>query len=127
LSCEYTGYEIAEEYPQQGEDLFFVMDAAEGKRLLVLKFMVSNVSDTEAVLDMSETGIRFKIAVDGEEKNALTTMLLNDFAYYQGTIAPGESTELVLVSEIPEEKNGEITTLELIVKNVDNISTISLN
>lgn len=127
LSFEYTGYEAADDYPEQGEELFFVMSATEGNKLLVLKFQVSNKSDSEALLDMNQTGVRFKLAIDGEEKNALTTMLLNDMAYYQGTIAPGESTELVLVWEIPEEKLQELSALELIVKSVDNIATISLN
>ena len=127
ISCAYTGYEIVDDYPEQGENLYFVMSATEGNKLVVLKFNVSNLSDAEATLDMNRTGVRFKIAVNGEEKNALTTMLLNDLAYYQGTIAAGESTELVLVCEIPEENAQEIATLELIVKSVDNIATISLN
>ncbi len=127
ISCAYIGYEITDDYPEQGENLFFVMSATEGNKLVVLKFNVSNLSDAETMLDMNQIGARFKIAVNGEEKNALTTMLLNDLAYYQGTIAAGETTELVLVCEIPEEKAREITTLELIVKSVDNIATISLN
>lgn len=127
VTFTYVGYEIADDYPEQGENLFFVMNATEGKKLLVLKFKAENVSSTEAVLNMSQVGARYKVSVDGEEKNALTTMLLNDMAYYQGTIAAGECTELVVVSEIPVEKAESISILELIVKNVDNTTTILLN
>lgn len=127
VTFTYTGYEVADDYPEQGENLFFVMNATEGKKLLVLKFKAENVSNEEAILNMSQVGARYKVSVEGEAKNALTTMLLNDLAYYQGTLAAGESTELVLVSEIPAERAENITTLELIVKNVDNTTTISLN
>ena len=63
--------------------------------------------------------------VNGEEKNALTTLLLNDLAYYQGTLAPGENVELVLICEIPAEQAEVITSLALTMKN-DETATISL-
>jgi len=129
LSFQYIGYEVVGEYPkhESGEEFFFVMSATQGNQLLVLKFLANNISGEEVNLDMNSQGLRFKVSVDGEEKNALTTMLLNDMAYYQGTISAGESKELVLVCEIPTEKSEGITKLELIVKNVDNTATISLN
>ena len=71
--------------------------------------------------------MRFKVSVDGVEKNALTTMLLNDLAYYNGVLAPGESAELVLVCEVPVEQSENISSLALVLKSVDNEATISLN
>lgn len=129
LTFRYVGFEVVEEYPnqEQGEGLFFVMNATEGKKLLVVKFQADNTSGSNVELNMNQIGARFKIAVDGEEKNALTTMLLNDMAYYQGTIAAGESKELVLVCEVPTEKAQGIATLELVMKNVEKTATILLN
>lgn len=122
----YNGYELDNFYPQQGEELYFIMEATQGSKLLVLKFLAENTSGTEINLDIAKTETRFKIIADGVGKNALTTMLLNDLTYYQGTIAPGENVELVLVCEIPEEQT-EISTLELTIKSVDDSATISLN
>ena len=104
-----------------------MMNATPGSQLLVLKFLVSNASGEDVELNMNSYGLRFKVSIDGEEKSALTTMLLNDMVYYQGTIASGESKELVLVCEIPTEKSDSISKLELIIKNVENTATISLN
>ena len=128
LVFEYAGVEVVDEYPNtnQEQELFFVMNATEGKKLLIVKFNVKNVSGVDTELNMNQIGAKFKIVADGEEKNALTTMLLNDLAYYQGTIAAGESKELVLVSEVNREKEQGINSLELIVKNVDESTTISL-
>lgn len=129
LTFTYTGYEVADDYPnrEQGEELFFVINATTGKKLLVLKFQAENASETDVELDMNQKEVRFKIVIDGEEKNALTTMLLNDLAYYQGVIGAGESRELVLVAEVSEEKAQEISDLKLLMKNVDDTKTISLN
>lgn len=125
----YTGYEIDDFYPNdnEGEELYFIMNATEGNKLLVLKFMAENLLDSDTELNLAQSNVRFKIVVDGEEKNALTTMLLNDLAYYNGVLASGESTELVLVCEVPEEKAGGISSLSLLIKSVDNLATISLD
>lgn len=120
----YSGYETDSLYPQQGEELFFVMNATEGNKLLVLKFQTENLSDTETALDIAQSETRFKIVVNGVEKNALTTMLLNDLPYYQGTLGPKESQELVLICEVPEEE--EISSLSLIMRGAENATEISL-
>lgn len=129
LAFRYQGFETVDRYPEIGEEeeLFFAMSATPGQKLLIVRFQVENEGTTDEVLDMNQLGTRFRIAVDGEEKNALTTMLLNDLSYYSGTIAAGESQELVLVCEVPEEKASAISKLELIMKNVENTATISLN
>lgn len=126
VKLTYTGYEIDDFYPRQGDALYFIMEATEGSKLLVLKFLAENTSGSELNLDIAKTETRFRIAADGIEKNALTTMLLNDLAYYQGTIAPGESVELALVCEIPEEQT-EVSNLELTMRSVDDSATISLD
>lgn len=127
FSFSYEGYETDDAYPQAGTESYFAMNATEGNKLLVLKFTVTNNSVTEETLDMIQTGIRFKIQVNGETKNALTTMLLNDFANYQGTLGPGISEELLVICEIQAEQANNITSLNLIVKNADETATILLN
>lgn len=128
VKISYTEYEIAESYPEEtAEDAFFFMSATENRKLLVLKFQVENQASEEKELNFAQSQIRYKIVVDGEQQNALTTMLLNDMEYYHGTLAPQESIELVLVGEVPIEKAEQISSLELIMKSVDETATISLN
>lgn len=123
----YEGYETDESYPSAGTESYFAMNATEDNVLLVLKFSVSNQSRSEQILDMLGTGIRFKIQIDGETKNALTTMLLNDFTNYKNVVASGESIELVTICEIPKESAENISSLALIVKNEGETATISLH
>lgn len=128
IRISYAGYEIADNYPEEtSEEAFFFMSATSNNKLLILKFQVENLSTGEKELNLAQSQIRYKITVDGEEQNALTTMLLNDMAYYQGSLAPQESVELVLVGEVTAEQADQITSLELTMKSVDETATISLN
>ncbi len=124
----YEGYEITEEYPDFETESYFAMSATTPDHtLLVLKFSANNQSQTEETLDMIQKKVRFKMEINGEVKNALTTMLLNDFANYQDVIAAGDTVELVVICEIPKEQEGNIESLGLIVKNEDETATISLH
>lgn len=127
VSFRYEGYETTSFYPNNGEELYFVMNATEGSKLLVLHFTVRNDSQEEKQIDLIHSGTRFKIEVNGEMKNALTTMLLNDMCNYQNTLAAGESDSLVLVCEIPEEQSDSILSLSLTMKNAEKIASIQLN
>jgi len=123
----YEGYEITEEYPDFETESYFAMNATTPDHtLLVLKFSANNQSQTEKTLDMIQKKVRFKMEINGEVKNALTTMLLNDFANYQDVIAAGDTVELVVICEIPKEQEGNIESLGLIVKNEGETATISL-
>lgn len=126
ISITYAGYDIKDFYPDTADGMYFLMDATAGNKLLVIKFTVQNNSGADAMLDVVGTGARFRVKVNGETKNALTTMLLNDLANYQGTIPAGDSEELVVVCEIPESQAGSIESLGLHIKNADGTATISL-
>ena len=127
MTLAYNGYEVKDSYPDNGDDIYFIMDATDGMKLLVLKFQLENNAPNEQMVDFINKGIRYKIEVNGESKNALTTMLLNDLANYQGNIAASATEELVLVCEIPRVQSDAITSLSLVVKNADETATISLN
>ena len=108
-------------------DTYFEMDATDGEKLLVLKFLAQNLTAEEKELPMITSGIRFKITTDGKTQNALTTMLLNDLSNFDGTIQGNGTQELVLVCEVPaSDVSTDIGSIALIVKNGDKNTTISL-
>ena len=129
ISINYTGYELKDIYPDSNEEeMFFAMSATEGCKLVVLGFDVANISGQDQNVDMLSLGSKFKVSVNGgTPRYALTTMLTNDLASYMGTITAGASEHLVLVVELPEEDAQSIQTLSLVMKNVSEDATISLN
>lgn len=126
LSMEYAGYELDDYYPRDMSS-YFVMNASNGCKLLVIKYNVTNISGSDADIAMPYGSIRYKVTLDGDQKNALSTLLLNDLASYRGTLAPGESTELVVVAEYKEnELSGGVSSLSLQVKTESGTSDIKL-
>lgn len=123
----YEGYELDDSYPNSGEESYFEMDATEGKKLLVLKFLAQNLASEEKELSMVTSGLRFKVMAGGKTQNALTTMLLNDFSNFSGTIQGNGTQEMVLICEVPAyDTSADIGGIVLIVKSEDKTATISL-
>lgn len=129
LVFSYEGYEIVDAYPErtQEEELVFAMNATDGQKLFVLKLQVENPTETDVQLDVNQSGVRFKICIDGKERNALTTMLLNDLAFYKGTIPAQTTEEMVLICEVPEQMEEQISEVKLIIKNAEHTETILLD
>lgn len=119
VTIKYTGFELKDSYPDSGsDDMFFAMQATKGCKLLVLHFDVNNTGGQAVSLDMASSGAKFKISINEEApRYALTTMLLNDLGSYKGTIAAGETVDLVLIGEIAEEKAVGIQSVSLSMKN----------
>lgn len=129
FSFSYEGYELDDSYPDTGEETYFAMNATEGQKLLVLKFLAHNISGEDRELSMVSSGVRFKITAGGKTQNALTTMLLNDFSNFSGTIPGNGTQELVLICEVPADGSvteGGSDSIAVIVKNGDKNATISL-
>lgn len=117
LSIQLNGYEIKDSYPDEG-GAFFALDAGEGNKLLVVKVILINTSDSSVDINMLEQNISYKVSLDGSGyKFALSTMLLDDLSTYVGTIGSGNSVELVLISEWNEELLNNISNPTLCIKN----------
>lgn len=128
VSITYEDYMVADSYPEDGvEDDYFALDASMGKKLLVLRFHLTNGSEQEETIDLLNTNSRYIITVnDSIRANALTTMLPNDMSTYAETLEPGQTQELVLLLEVNEDVAGAVQTIALRLKNASNEYTIQL-
>ena len=128
VTLTYRDYQIADSYPEDGStDAYFALDASAGKKLLVLRFALTNGSMQEQNIDFLHTSSRYIVTVNGSTRaNALTTMLSNDMSTYAETLSPGETQELVLLIEVKEDVAGAVQSLSLRLKNASNEYTIQL-
>ncbi len=110
IQIEYAGYEIASSYPNEETDEWQpAIDATTGKSLLIVKLNAVNNGGAPVMMDVLSGKSQF--AINGDEGiggPALTTMLLNDFAYAKEEIGAGESVQYVLITQVDE----NITTTE---------------
>ena len=115
VSIEPVGYEITDFYPQSPTE-YFVMNATEGNRLVILRFKLTNTSGTDMRVDVPYGDVKYKITLNGNTKNALTTLLVNDLGTYSRDLLAGESEEVVLVGEFGSADAGNISSLSLAIK-----------
>ena len=86
VTLSFVGQEICDSYP--GDSDYFAVTATEGKKLLVLKFSITNTLEQEARVDLLSSQTAYRIAVDGGRAGrALSTMLPNDLAFYADTLS----------------------------------------
>lgn len=128
VTLTYEDYLVADSYPEDGSaDEYFALDASQGKKLLVLRFRLTNGTEQEQTIDLLNTNSRYIITVNGSTRaNALTTMLPNDMSTYAETLNPGENQELVLLLEVNEDVANEVQNIALQLKNASNEYTIQL-
>ena len=126
ISITYEDYMVTDSYPED-EAEYFALDASAGKKLLVLRFCLTNGTEQEEKIDLLNTNSRYIITVnDSIRANALTTMLPNDMSTYAETLEPGQDQELVLLLEVNEDVAGAIQAIALHFKNASNEYTIQL-
>lgn len=128
VSITYEDYMVTDSYPEDwATDEYFALDASAGKKLLVLRFHLTNGTEQEEKIDLLNTNSRYIITVnDSIRANALTTMLPNDMSTYAETLEPGQSQELILLLEVNEDVADAVQAIVLHLKNASNEYTIQL-
>lgn len=108
FQVSYDGYEIKSSYSANEEDEWEpAFDATVGKNLLIVKLKITNIGGERAVADVLSRDMMFSIEGDnGMGGMAFVTMLLNDFAFAQDELDPGESRQYVLITQIDENITG---------------------
>jgi hypothetical protein len=91
------------EYYQSGsykEGTYYLVEPRTGDSFVVMKFVVENITDETIDLDILSEAPQFRICTDGSSwVEEADTLLVYDLSTYQGSLAPGESKELVLLFE----------------------------
>lgn len=125
ISAEYTGAELLDSYTDSGA---YALDAEPGKKLLAVHITLTNTRKKKDVsCDLLSTQAVYTIETDnGIRTTAKTTILLNDFGTYQGTIAPGESVDTVLLFDVPADQADGISQTKLIQKVNGTSKTVQL-
>lgn len=128
VAISYQGYIICDSYPEDGEmDSFFTLDATEGRKLLVLNFSMKNSNRSNVPVDLLGQNVLMRVTMDEKlTRNALVTMLEEDFSTYRGEIPADGAVDVVLLVEVEEDMARSLSALQLSVKKNGETTTISL-
>lgn len=110
LSVAYKGSSVSKHYE---EGRYYSIDAESGKTFYMMKFTVKNISQSVVTLDNMSWRGTFKLVTDNIKVNSELTSLSGDLSTYRGTIAPGETKDVILLFEISETKANSISSPKL--------------
>ncbi|MCR5651832.1 MAG: hypothetical protein K6F86_11705 [Lachnospiraceae bacterium] len=119
FDVKYTGFDVAVSYPDisMSDNLIMGMTAAQGDKLVIVHFLVTNNSGQDMECDVLSVKPQFRIRVNGERKTLQQTILENDLSKYSSVIPAGDSADTVLICEMSEADTENIETLSLIVRS----------
>ena len=125
---QYQDFSVAASYETNSAAQGYVsVEAADGNKLLVVRFTLSNTSADDQHINMIANDAKFSLVMGGEgAKKCQMTLLENDLSTYFGDVPAGSSVEVVLVAEMAEELLADVASLTLNVENGEKISTIPL-
>ena len=126
FSVQYTGCEVTDSYPDNGQDMLLSVDASKGKVLLVTKYNVTNISQQTEEFDVFSKQPSFVLEMNGANYKAQYTLLLEDLSMYKGDIESGDTVETVLIFEVPESEASSISGMELSITAGGLVSSMQL-
>ena len=123
VDLAYSYFEIVDKYPEEEiTAVASVTESNDGNSLLVVHFTLTNLLETANEVSIYDTNANFSLIINKtNQKNVLTTLLLNDMVFFSGKLQPGEMKDLVLISGINETESSNIQNLSMNI-NVNNES-----
>lgn len=119
LSVSYAGLTTEETYK---EGSYYSMEAGAGNTYAVLKFTLSNTTGADMNVDLFTNTGKYRAAFSGgkeyEAEGSFLTYALNTF---QGTIAAGQSVDVVLLFKVPQDTVCDSVTMSVEKDNVKNL------
>ena len=115
IIIKYQSYEVCDSYPQNSSG--FSVDAAQGKKLLIVHFDLQSSSDENVECNLFDYDLKVRMNVNGTTTKALSTMLPNELMSYMDTIPAGEMADVVTVAEINDLSETDIESLVLTISS----------
>lgn len=111
VTAEYRGYQITKNYIK---DDYFALNADAGNTFLILSIDLNNTSDQPIECNLLSKNMASSLLVNGTAAAAgMTTILLNDFMSYMGTLDAASGEETILIFQVPEDSVGDIQSLAM--------------
>ncbi len=112
LIIRYQSFEVCSAYP--GDNTGFSVDAAQGKKLLVMHFDLEGLPEEDVDCNLFDYELKMRVNInDSGSVPVLSTLIPNDLGTYMDIVPAGEIVDVVAVAEIDDMTAEEIQTLTL--------------
>lgn len=117
FDIQYTGYELHGTYPEDDTNSYFSLTPREGNQLLVISFLIKNITGEAAEIDLSNTkvtDISYQLDINiGSIYKPQLALLENDLQFIDIEIEAEDTQTAVLIFEIS--KDIDMTDINLII------------
>lgn len=126
FDIQYTGYKLAETYPEDESNLVFSVDPRVGYQLLVTNFIIENITDIDRAIDLSKIQIQYQLDINvGTIYKPQFALLENNMQYINLNVKAGAKIPAVLIFEVT--KDIEMKDINLIVSRDTRTEIIEIN
>lgn len=124
VQAEYQEYQVSGNY-LEGD--YFALNSRPGRTYVILKIRLRNTAEQPVDCNFLEKNMNCSLLVNGEKAgDAMSTILLNDFMSYIGTLEPAAETDTVVIFEVPEAMAENIQGLSLELEADGTLNHINL-
>lgn len=118
VEVNYIGFEALDKYPAvSDEQLAFTMDAAQGTKLVVLKFELVNRAEEAKTCNIVGQNIKFQLRFnEADYVGVQKTLLTDDFAALNYILQPGETKQVVVIGQVAAGYETTISNVDLIAR-----------
>ena len=114
FDIQYSGYHLADTYPEDESNLVFSVDPRKGYQLLVVDFIVENISDEDRIIDLSKAQIQYQLDINvGTIYKPQLALLENNLQYIKLNVRAGEKIPAILIFEVT--RDIDMSDINLIV------------
>lgn len=122
FEIQYKDYMLTSSYPKEPENDAFSLDAREGYQLLVIMFDVTNLTNRNQRLNLSDAEIIYQLDInEGTVYKPELTFQENDLHFIDITVGRHKTVEALLIFEVS--KDIDISDMDLLISR-DNKSEI---
>ena len=127
VSVKYTGVIVDDVFPKAEGEPVFALKAYTGNKLVVLKFDVTNTTNSDITLDMVSKNLTIKGVFNKSIKTiAQVTLLPEALNTFKETIPAGKTVQTYLVFEMKETNANNLTSIALDIKSSKGTNTVNI-
>lgn len=117
VAISFADYTFGTKYPASEEAVYLYTEADKGKKLLAVRFNITNLTDETVTCDLAARQAEFAV-VSGEDlkKAALYTYLENDMSWFEEDLSAHETKDAVLILQVPESQKEQYDSMVLRVR-----------
>jgi hypothetical protein len=124
----YEGFEYAKQYSDPAQEDGYIANSLDNSEFIIMKFKVENLTDEAKNCDVLSLSPRLKVSINGEEPvKTYGSLLNNDLSTLFNEIGAHETMDVVILVEVSEEYDNNVSTLSVDMVVNGETSTFELN